>query len=90
MVWFSTRKMAREALVDPSEPGRLRRAKTRLGRKPQVGGALAILIGVLVWFATPPASPGDPISLHHLAALFLIIGLALLVTGTLVRWFYLD
>ena len=75
--------------MDPSEPESLRRAKTRLGRKPQVGGALAILIGVLMWFATPAGHPGDPINLHHLAALFLIVGAALLVVGTVFRWFYL-
>jgi len=76
--------------MDPLEPESLRRAKARFGRKPQVGGILAAFVGVLLLLATPPARKGDPINPHHLAALFLIIGIALFAMGTLLRWFYLK
>jgi len=64
-------------------------ARSRFGRKPQVGGALAAFVGVILLFSTPAATSGDPVNLHRLAALFIAIGIGLFLAGTLARRFYL-
>ena len=76
--------------MHPEDPKDLALAKSRLARKPQVGGALAALIGLLLLFSTPAAKPGDPINLHQLATIFLGVGIGLFLVGTFVRWFYLK
>jgi len=75
--------------MDSDEPPRLRFAR-RLGRKPQVGGALAAFIGLLLWLATPATNPSDPVNLHHLAAIFLVVGIGLFLMGTFARWYWLK
>ena len=65
-------------------------AKSRLGRKPQAGGGIAIFIGVLLLVMTPPAAPGAPPGLHQMAKLFIGIGVFLFAAGTLTRWFSVE
>jgi hypothetical protein len=43
--------------MDP-ESEDLNLTRSRLGRKPQVGGGIAIFIGILLLVMTPPAAPG--------------------------------
>ncbi len=63
--------------------------KSRTGRKAQVGGGMVLLLGVLLLATLGPdtKTPGDP---HKLALAFVMIGLFLLIAGTIGRWFYLD
>jgi hypothetical protein len=65
-------------------------AKSRLGRKPQVGGTIAIFIGLLLLLITPSAAQGEPPGLHQMAKLFIGIGAFLFAAGTLARWFSVE
>jgi hypothetical protein len=76
-------------VADP-ESESLRLAKTRLGRKAQVGGGVAAFVGVLLLVATPSTAPGAPIDLHRMAAIFIAIGAFLFAAGTFGRWYYLG
>lgn len=67
----------------------LERARKRLGRKQQVGGALAAFIGLLLFFAAGHAPPGL-VDLHKLALLFIVVGILGLAAGTFARWYYLK
>jgi len=79
----------KEVCVDP-ETENLKPAKSRLGRRSQVGGGLAVFLGVLMLVATPPAPPGAPVDIHQMAMLFIAIGVLGVAAGTLARWYYLD
>jgi hypothetical protein len=79
-----------DELAKPQEPESLRLARSQLGRKPQVAGALVIFIGALLFLFTAPAEPGAVVDLHKLAVLFLVIGAFLFAFGTLARWYYLT
>jgi hypothetical protein len=59
--------------------------KNPVGMRTQVGGGLAIFIGVLLLVFLPPAAANAPINLHPMARLFIEIGSFLLVVGTLAR-----
>jgi hypothetical protein len=61
-----------------------------LGRRSQVGGAIAAFIGVLLLVVTPPAPPGAPVNIHQMAMLFIAIGAFCVAAGTLARWYYLK
>jgi len=68
----------------------LRLAKSRLGRRSQVGGGLAVFIGILWLVLVPPAPPGAVVDLHRGGMAFLVVGIFGLAVGTLGRWYYLD
>jgi hypothetical protein len=77
-------------LGERGESESLRLAKSRLGRRSQVGGALATLIGALWLVFVPPAPPGAPVDLRRGGLAFLVVGIFGLAVGTLGRWYYLD
>ena len=79
-----------DEFAEPVESESLRLVRKRLGRKPQVGGALAMFIGALLFLFTAPAAPGALAGLHKLAAIFIVIGACLFAIGTLARWYYLT
>jgi hypothetical protein len=58
---------------------------SKVGRKAQVGGALAVFIGILLLFFGPSATPGVPLNPHGLAYLFIGLGIFLVVVGTVAR-----
>jgi hypothetical protein len=76
--------------LDPEESESERLARSRLGRKPQVGGGLAVFVGVLLLVFFPAVPPGAALDLHQMAKLFIVIGVLLIAGGTFARWFYLD
>jgi len=59
------------------------------GRKPQMGGAIALFLGVLL-FATAAPVTNIGIDVHRLAEGFITIGVFLLLVGTVARWYYLG
>jgi len=71
-------------------------SKSSLGRRSQVGGAIAAFIGVLLLLVTPAAPPGAPgapavpVNIHQMAMLFIAIGAFCFAAGTLARWYYLK
>jgi len=73
-----------------TEPESLKLARTRLGRRCQVGGGLAAFIGLLLLVATPAAPPAAPANIHQMATAFIAVGLLGLAAGTLARWYYLN
>ena len=79
-----------DEFAEPAESESLRLVRKRLGRKPQVGGALAMFIGALLFLFTAPAAPGALAGLHKLAAIFIVIGACLFAIGTLARRYYLT
>ena len=64
-------------------------ARSRLGRNSQVGGGLAVFIGILLLVFVPPAPHGMP-DLHRMATVFIAIGTFLIAVGTFARWYFLD
>jgi len=56
------------------------------GRRLQVGGALAIGLGILllIFLHTPPP-PGSPVDVHRIGWAFLVVGIFCLVAGTIGR-----
>lgn len=74
--------------TEESDSARL--ARSRLGRKPQVGGGIAVFLGILLLVFLPPQPHGSPLNPHQLAIVLIVIGVLLLAVGTLARWFYLD
>jgi hypothetical protein len=75
--------------MDP-ESESLKLAKSRLGRRTQIGGGLGIFLGMLLLVATPPAPPGAPMDIHQMAMVFIVVGVFLAAVGTFARWYYLD
>ena len=73
----------------PVQSDPLERARKRLGRKQQVGGALAAFIGLLLFLAAGQTAPGL-VDLHKLALLFIVVGILGLAVGTFARWYYLK
>jgi hypothetical protein len=61
-----------------------------VGLRPQVGGGLAIFIGVLLFAFYPNVQAGAPINLHQMARLFIGIGVFLVVADTIARLFSVD
>jgi len=84
------------AIEEPGQPAEREESeslgliRSRLGRRSQVGGGLAALIGLLGLVFVPPAPPGAPIDLHKGGMAFLAVGIFGLAVGTLGRWYYLD
>jgi hypothetical protein len=66
------------------------RPSNPLGRKAQVGGLIAMLLGFLLFVVLPKSVPGTPLDPHQMAKVFLGFGVFLLVGGTLARWWFLD
>ncbi|MGA7625065.1 MAG: hypothetical protein WB630_00705 [Candidatus Acidiferrales bacterium] len=79
-----------QVIMPTPELKELELAKSRSGRRAQLGGAVAIFLGALLLVATPPASQGAPINVHQMAAVFVVIGTFALAAGTLARWYYLK
>src|SRR5579864_1851938 len=77
-----------EVRVDP-EPESLKLARTRLGRRSQVGGGIAAFIGLLLLLATPPTPPAA-VNVHQMAMIFIAVGVFGILAGTLARWYYFD
>jgi uncharacterized membrane protein YczE len=80
--------------MDPEEPyteesASESLARSRLGRKPQVGGGLAVFIGILLLVFVPAAQPGMP-DIHRMAIIFIVIGTFLIAVGTFARWYFLK
>jgi hypothetical protein len=65
-------------------------SRSRVGRKAQAGGGIAVLMGLLLLYALPPAQPGAHLDAHPLAKLFIGIGVFLFAAGTLARIFLLP
>ena len=65
-------------------------AKSKLGRRSQIGGALAIFLGVLLLVATPAATQDAPVNVHQMATILVVIGVLALAAGTFARWYYLK
>jgi hypothetical protein len=77
-------------LTEREESHRLRLAKSRLGRRSQVGGALAVFIGILWLVFVPPAAAGALVDVHRGGLAFLVVGIFGIAVGSLGRWYYLD
>ena len=74
---------------DTEESDSQRLARSRLGRKAQVGGGIAAFIGILLLVFVPAVPAGKP-DIHQMAKVFIVIGLSLVAVGTLSRWYFLD
>lgn len=59
-----------------------------VGMKAQVGGGLAVFIGVLLLVFTPSVPPHPGLDIHQMARVFIGIGVFLLALGTLARRYY--
>jgi hypothetical protein len=70
----------------PEESKSAETARSNLGRRAQIGGAIAVFIGVLLLLFGPGSTPGIPLNPHGLAWLFVGIGLFLVIAGTVARW----
>jgi len=55
------------------------------GRRAQVGGALAIGIGILLLIFLPHPPPGSPIDVHKIGWAFIVVGVFCLIAGTIGR-----
>jgi hypothetical protein len=80
-----------EEFAGPDSPRfhALTEVKSRLGRKAQVGGGIALFIGVLLRVAGGPAS-GSKDVIHKMPIAFIVIGIFGILVGTFGRWYYLD
>jgi uncharacterized RDD family membrane protein YckC len=76
--------------MEPDDPNGTSPASGSLGRRAQMGGALAAFIGVLLLAFGPAATSGISLDPHRLAYLFLGFGVLLLAAGTLARWLFPD
>jgi hypothetical protein len=85
-----------EACMAVEEPGQLeereesqslRLAKSRLGRRAQVGGGLAVFIGLIWLMFVSPAPPGALVDWHRGGLAFLAVGIFGLAIGTFGRWY---
>jgi uncharacterized membrane protein YczE len=74
---------------NPEESDREKLARRRLGRKPQIGGGIAVFIGVLL-LAFVPAVPQARPDIHQMAWIFIAIGISLIAVGTFSRWYFLN
>jgi hypothetical protein len=73
-----------------SEDSETEQARNRVGRKAQVGGALAAFIGVLLLLFGPSATPRVPLNPHQMAYVFIGLGIFLVLVGTVARMILLD
>ena len=76
--------------MNPEDSESTRIARGRVGRKAQVGGALAVLIGILLLLFGPTKAPGVPLDPHQMDCAFIGLGIFLLLVGTIARMFLLD
>jgi hypothetical protein len=76
--------------MDPDDTNGTGSAPSNLGRRAQIGGALAAFIGVLLLVLGPAPTPGGPLNPHQLAYLFIGFGVLLVVVGTIARLLFLD
>jgi hypothetical protein len=72
----------------PDDSDLAKTARNNLGRRAQIGGGIAVLIGALLLLLGPARTP--PLDLHKLAWLFVAIGLFLVIAGTVARWLLLG
>jgi hypothetical protein len=74
----------------PDDSEFTRTTRSNVGRRAQIGGFIAVFIGVLLLVFGPSPAPGIPLDPHKLDYLFIGIGLFLLVVGAIARWLLLD
>jgi len=55
------------------------------GRRLQVGGALALGIGILLLIFVPHSAPGSHVDRHNIGWAFIVVGIFGLLTGTIGR-----
>jgi hypothetical protein len=55
------------------------------GRRMQIGGALALGIGILLLIFLPPPAPGAPVDVHRISYAFIAVGMFCMVAGTIGR-----
>ena len=55
------------------------------GRRMQIGGALALAIGIMLLIFLPVPAPGAPVDLHRISYVFIAVGVLGLVAGTVGR-----
>jgi hypothetical protein len=55
------------------------------GRRMQVGGALALAIGILLLIFLPVPAPGAPVDLHRISYVFIAVGVFGIAAGTIGR-----
>jgi hypothetical protein len=60
------------------------------GRRSQIGGGLAVFIGMVWLVAVPSGPPGAQVDIHKAGWIFLMVGIFGLAVGTLGRWLYLK
>jgi hypothetical protein len=60
------------------------------GRRAQVGGGIAVFLGVLLLLFLPSGRPGAALDLQGMARIFVVIGVLLFAVGTWARWYYSD
>jgi hypothetical protein len=61
-----------------------------VGLKSQVGGGVAMFVGMLLFVFFPNVPPDASINLHQMAQLFIVLGGFAFGFGTLVRAYGLD
>jgi hypothetical protein len=67
-----------------------RLSRRPVGLKAQVGGGIAMFLGMLLFVFFPNVPPDAAINLHQMAQLFIVLGGFAFGFGTLVRAFGLD
>ncbi len=55
------------------------------GRKLQIGGALALALGVILLIALHAPRPGSPVDIHPIGWAFVVVGAFCLAAGTIGR-----
>ena len=55
------------------------------GRRAQVGGALAVGIGILLLLFLPHPAPDSPVDAHRIGWAFIAVGVFCLAAGTIAR-----
>jgi hypothetical protein len=59
------------------------------GRRSQIGGALALAIGILLWIFLPVPPPGSPVDFHRVSYAFIAVGILGIAVGTIGRKLFL-
>ncbi len=55
------------------------------GRRAQIGGLLALGIGLLLLVVLPKPAPGAPIDVHRISYAFIAVGVFCIAVGTIGR-----
>jgi hypothetical protein len=76
--------------VDHGDPERDGVSSNRPGRRAQVGGGIAVFLGVLLLLFFPSRRLGAALDLQGMARIFVVVGVLLFGVGTFARWYYPD